>query len=75
MGNRSASGAYADLVRCAGAGPNDYVYLMLPPDNAEPFEALVEIIEREDLRADARFSTPPARARHTDELTAVILKP
>src|SRR5246127_2379096 len=36
-GNRSFSGAYADLVRCAGAGTNDYVYMMLPPDNAEPF--------------------------------------
>ncbi len=71
-GNRSVSGAYADLVRCAGAGPNDYVYLMLPPDNAEPFGALVEVIEREDLRTDPRFSTPPARARHAEELTAVI---
>ena len=71
-GNRSVSGAYADLVRCAGAGPNDYVYLMLPPDNAEPFGALVEVIEREDLRTDPRFSAPPARARHAEELTAVI---
>jgi formyl-CoA transferase len=72
MGNRSASGAYADLVRCAGAGSNDYVYLMLPPDNAEPFDALVEILGRDDLRSDVRFSTPPARARHVEELTAVI---
>jgi len=72
MGNRSASGAYADLVRCAGAGVNDYVYLMLPPDNAEPFEALVEMIGRDDLRTDARFSTPPARARHVEDLTSVI---
>jgi formyl-CoA transferase len=72
MGNRSASGAYADLVRCAGAGVNDYVYLMLPPDNAEPFEALVDIIGRDDLRRDARFSTPPARANHIEALTAVI---
>ena len=71
-GNRSVSGAYADLVRCAGTGPNDYVYLMLPPDNAEPFGALVEVIEREDLRTDPRFSAPPARARHAEELTAVI---
>ena len=71
-GNRSVSGTYADLVRCAGAGPNDYVYLMLPPDNAEPFGALVEVIEREDLRTDPRFSAPPARARHAEELTAVI---
>ena len=72
MGNRSASGAYADLVRCAGGGPNDYVYLMLPPDNAEPFEALVDAIGRQDVRTDERFSTPPARARHSDDLTAVI---
>ncbi len=71
-GNRSLSGAYADLVRCAGSGDNDYVYLMLPPDNAEPFEALAQIIDRPDLRTDARFSTPPARAQHNDELTAVI---
>src|SRR5499427_3665346 len=70
LGNRSASGAYADLVRCAGAGPNDYVYLMLPPDNVEPFEALVDVIGRQDVRTDERFRTPPARARHSDELTA-----
>jgi formyl-CoA transferase len=72
MGNRSASGAYADLVRCAGAGSNDYVYLMLPPDNAEPFDALVEILGRDDLRSDMRFGTPPARARHVEELTTII---
>jgi formyl-CoA transferase len=72
MGNRSASGAYADLVRCAGAGPNDYVYLMLPPDNAEPFDAMVEIIGRSDLKTDAHFSTPPARAKHVEELTGII---
>jgi formyl-CoA transferase len=71
-GNRSLSGAYADMVRCAGAGSNDYVYLMLPPDNVEPFDALVEIIDRPDLRTDDRFSTPPARFQHTDALTAVI---
>jgi formyl-CoA transferase len=72
MGNRSASGAYADLIRCAGAGPNDYVYLMLPPDNAEPFDAMVDIIAREDLKTDARFNAPPARAGHVEELTAII---
>src|SRR5262245_50694927 len=71
-GNRSGSGAYADLVRCAGAGVNDYVYLMLPPDNLEPFQALVEIIERPDLLQDTRFNTPPARAKNIEALTAVI---
>jgi formyl-CoA transferase len=72
MGNRSASGAYADIIRCAGAGANDYVYLMLPPDNAEPFEALTEVIGREDLRKDERFNTPPARFKNTEALTAII---
>jgi formyl-CoA transferase len=72
MGNRSASGAYADLVRCAGTGANDYVYLMLPPDNIEPFVALIDIIAREDLRTDERFRTPPARFQNTSELTTII---
>jgi formyl-CoA transferase len=72
LGNRSASGAYADLVRCAGVGPNEYVYLMLPPDTVEPFNALAEVIERPDLLTDERFRTPPARAAHVEELTALI---
>ena len=72
IGNASASGAYADLVHCAGEGANDYVYMMLPPDNAQPFEALVDIIGRQDLRSDPRFSSPPARARHALALTAII---
>ncbi|MBV9859047.1 MAG: formyl-CoA transferase [Alphaproteobacteria bacterium] len=71
-GNRSLSGAYADLVRCAGGGANDQVYLMLPPDNAQPFEAMTDIIGRPDLRTDNRFSTPPDRARHSEALTAEI---
>ena len=54
---------------------NDYVYLMLPPDNAEPFEALVDIIGRDDLRRDARFSTPPERANHIADRALVVNPP
>jgi formyl-CoA transferase len=72
MGNKSASGAYANLVRCKGGGPNDYVYLMLPPDNQQPFEALIEIIGRPELRDDPAFNTPPARVANTDALTEII---
>src|SRR5262249_57101462 len=70
-GNRSVSGAYADLIRCAGSGVNDYVYLMLPPDNAEPVPALVEIIGRPELRTDPRFAAPPDRARNAEALTSL----
>jgi len=71
-GNRSSTGGYADLVRCAGGGPNDHVYLIVPPDNPEMFEALVEVIGRPDVRSDDRFGTPAARARNAEALTGVI---
>jgi formyl-CoA transferase len=71
-GNRSLSGAYADLVRCKGGGPNEQVYLMLPPDNAEPFVAVTDTIGRPELRQDERFATPPARAKNAAALTEAI---
>jgi crotonobetainyl-CoA:carnitine CoA-transferase CaiB-like acyl-CoA transferase len=61
-GNRSATGGWSDLLRCAGSGSNDYVYMIIPPDNPEMFDAMIEVIGRSDLRADDRFATPPARA-------------
>src|SRR5438874_3161400 len=71
-GNRSLSGSSADLVRCAGDGVNEYVYMMLPPDNPVTFEAMVEVIGRPDLRDDDRFNSPPARARNAAALTEII---
>ena len=71
-GNRSSTGGYADLVRCSGGGPNDHVYVIVPPDNPEMFEALVEVIGRPDVRSDDRFGTPAARARNAEALTGVI---
>src|ERR1700731_3032707 len=54
-GNRSPTGGYSALVRCAGSGSDDYVYLIVPPDNPEMFDALVAVIGRPDLRSDDRF--------------------
>jgi len=71
-GNRSLSGAYADLVRCAGESKNDCVYLMLPPDNAETFAAVAQTIGKPELLQDERFATPPARAKNAAALTQII---
>src|SRR5260370_174572 len=71
-GNRSVTGSYADLVRCAGDGVNEYVYMILPPDNPATFQAMTQIIGRPDLRDDDRFNTPPARARNAAALTEII---
>ena len=51
-GNRSATGGYSDLIRCKGGGANDSVYLIIPPDNAEMFKAVTEVIGRTDLLTD-----------------------
>ena len=71
-GNRSTTGGWSDLIRCAGNGSNDYVYITIPPDNPEMFEAMTEVMGRPDLRIDERFATPPARARNGTALTAEI---
>ncbi len=71
-GNRSSVGGYADLIRCAGGGANDYVYLMLPADSETAFAALLAAIGREDLKSDERFGSPQAQARNAGALTAII---
>jgi len=71
-GNRSATGGWSDLVRSSGGGPDDYVYITIPPDNPEMFEAMTDVMGRPDLRTDERFATPPARAKNGAALTAEI---
>ena len=71
-GNRSATGGWSDLLRCSGSGKNDYVYMIIPPDNPEMFAAVTEVVGRPELRDDERFATPAARARNGAALTAEI---
>jgi formyl-CoA transferase len=71
-GNRSPTGGWSDLVRCAGNGSDDYVYITIPPDNPEMFEAMTDVMGRSELRTDERFATPPARAKNGAALTAEI---
>src|SRR3954454_12186783 len=76
-GNRSATGGYSDLLRCApteteGSGRNDYVYIIVPPDNPEMFQAAMEVIGRPELKDDERFNTPAARARNGAALTEAL---
>jgi formyl-CoA transferase len=71
-GNRSATGGYSDLIRCAGGGANDGVYLIIPPDNPEMFAAVSDVIGRPDLLADDRFAKPAARAANAAALSGII---
>src|SRR5215469_13152913 len=71
-GNRSATGGYSDLIRCAGGGANDGVYLIVPPDNPEMFQAAMDAIGRPELKEDERFKTAAARAKNGAALTEII---
>jgi formyl-CoA transferase len=71
-GNRSPSGSFADLIRCAGDGPNEYVYLMLQADQPTTFPALARLIGRPEAVQDERFATPAARRDNWDALKELI---
>jgi formyl-CoA transferase len=73
-GNRSPTGGYSDLIRCApgnskGGGVNDYIYIIVPPDNPEMFHAAMDVIGRPELKEDERFKTAAARAKNGAALT------
>lgn len=67
-------GSVGGLFPCSPGGPNDYVYLMLPPDNPGMFPLAMKAMEREDLIEDERFASPEARQDNADALGAIIEK-
>jgi formyl-CoA transferase len=72
VGNGSFSGGFANTLRCAPGGSNDYVYLMIPPDNPPMFESVVRAIGHPELLTDARFSTPAARSQNRQALGEIL---
>jgi formyl-CoA transferase len=71
-GNRSPSRSYSGLLQCAGDRPDDSVFIMIQPDSADTWPALLKIIGRPELEHDERFATPAARFENYDELTEII---
>ena len=71
-GNRSPSGAFSDLIRCGGDGPNEYVYLMLQMDQPQTFPALARAIGKPEAIEDERFATPQARAKNWNAVKQLI---
>ncbi|MFY9549608.1 MAG: formyl-CoA transferase [Thermoanaerobaculia bacterium] len=59
----------ATTYRCAPGGPNDYVMVLA---QQQMWHALLKAIGREDLIGDARYETAETRAKHVNEVNAVI---
>src|ERR1700693_1735521 len=59
----------ATTYRCAPGGPNDYVMVLA---QQQMWHALLKAIGREDLIGDGRYETAETRAKHVNEVNAVI---
>lgn len=73
-GNRSLPGTNApsNLYRCKGGGPNDYCFIYASPAGNEQWHRLLQVVGREDLIGDPRFASPQERAKHVDEVDALL---
>ncbi|MEK7777174.1 MAG: CoA transferase [Chloroflexota bacterium] len=66
----------ARVYPCKGGGPNDYVFINLNRDISQKspsnWEGLLKTIEREDLLSDENLADRAYRAKHRDEIVALI---
>lgn len=71
----SSSSAPSALYACAGGGPNDYCFIYTARDDItgnQQWNALLKVIDREDLLDDARYNTPSARFERKEEVDEII---
>jgi formyl-CoA transferase len=68
-GNASGGGHPGTALRCKPGGQNDYVYVVFQP---QIWDRLLQVMEREDLIGDPRYSTPAARLERLDEVYALV---
>jgi formyl-CoA transferase len=73
-GNQSvlATSAPSESYKCKGDGPNDYCFIYISRAPSEQWNRLLKVIGREDLRDDARFTTPRARWQNCAAVDALV---
>jgi len=68
LGTTAPSEVYA----CKGNGPNDYCYVYASRAGSAHWQRLLQVIGREDLLDDPRFSSPQARRDHVADVDELI---
>jgi formyl-CoA transferase len=73
-GNRSQLGATAPsgVYPCRPGGPNDYCFIYTTRAGNDQWQRLLDVIERPDLKDDARFGSPADRAAHTEDIAELV---
>jgi formyl-CoA transferase len=73
-GNQSilAGTSPSEVYPCKPGGPNDYVYVYTTRAGNHHWERLLQVIGRQDLLKDERFTTPKSRQANYKEVDAII---
>ncbi len=64
--------APSDAYPCKGGGANDYCYILCQRDGNKHWDALLEVMGRDDLLTDERFNSPDARSKNRPAVDAVV---
>ncbi|WP_433503116.1 CaiB/BaiF CoA transferase family protein [Pseudonocardia halophobica] len=70
--NPASASAPSGAYQCSGDGPNDYCFIYTSRKGNDHWHRLLEVIERPDLRDDARFASPEQRLAHEGEVDAIV---
>jgi formyl-CoA transferase len=73
-GNQSilAGTSPSEVYPCKPGGPNDYVYVYTTRAGNHHWERLLQVIGREDLLTDERFTTPKNRQANYKQVDAIV---